>query len=567
MHLFTAKSRSITAGVLPKILLPLLSVVAAFVFCPLKLSAEGSGDLLRTSRMNYAAVHSTALAEGGEYTNTTHDGEMARWSFMTFGYDSSAQFGGVSQQQKFKFYAYEGETVFIGSSSVNVANGHDVRITYPNGTQQYFNLSDGDGYIKDATQEIKGPNGVFAAKLNAEGEQEGNQADKTTEGYNAFRLDIEQSGVYIVEFVGDGTSTTSEDTNARMDTAFVGNKGQGGKAVKNWILSMDITVCKKSGEDYNAVSGRVWMDAFGIQTSLRVYGYLYTTTRDGYIWRYALNGIQPYTFSMYANQRGGISTATNASAYHSVHVPLTNYTSFDVYGNLTDKNGNPDGIMIFGPDNDTTDIDAPDHMFFNYPAQDLPTSILPKIDDNTKVGTIKSIRYDGRDATTVQEVTDDGVTGESDPSVYGANDPGSVGVGGYFEVETEGATSYRVIIDMSNMYARYYHGEPGNEIGYTGHEISKDHDEEICLSSPWADSENGKHINFIYWLESEDPDIRGWYNIYSKVREPGKDNEYDMHPTNSIKENSGDVPGSTISELVGYEKLTPRRLKSSDLRI
>ena len=494
----------------------------ALAFSAQPLSAEGTADIVRTSR------------ENANLLDVTSDSQIARWDFTA----TTGSFVGVNRKQKVKFYAYEGEVIFVASSMVN--GNPDVVITKPDGKPFNINL-ESKHLISSTAIEAKGPNGVNAATINkTTGEQTGNAATATNDGYDAYSFIADQSGVYIAEFNATNlpTNHSNSSNNATLSTAFTSNPA-------GYVYAWDITVCKKAGDEehptYNAVSGRVWLDAISIQTGVngsRVYGYLYTTTRDGYIWRFALNGMTPYTFSMYANQRGGISTATNASAYHSIHIPLTNNTSFDKYKTLTDKNGNKDGLMIYGPDNETTDIDAPDHMFFNYPDPNLPESILPKnaLDEFN----VQKLSFDGRDPTVHEVVSGGGeVEGGGDPPDY---HKGTVGTGGYFTVETGKATSYRVIIDMSNMYARYYHGEDGSS---DKAESGEDHDEEICLSEPYADG-GAEHINFVYFYNGD------WYNVQSKVPvSEGELKTYDLHPVN-------DLDGySTVSSLVDYVKLKP----------
>ena len=518
--------------------------------------AEGTADLLDSSRDNYYALYKDTTVDSQTVTKElvesgTFDRHMSLWKLMVKNSPTAVNgakrtadsFGGVTNQLRVKFYAYEGEVAFLGSSSYK--NG--AMITLPDGKTENLSLSATQGHITSKASYMNGPNGVYKAVTDDDGRSLGtNEATPTTDGYNAFTYEIKQSGVYIVEFYADGASNADVKRSFDVADNTLANNGN----EYNQLYAFDVTVCKNTGSEaaphYNATSGRVWLDALTGQmnsdSGYGMYGYLYTTTRDGYIWRVALNGIQPYTVALYANQRGGIGKGTNASAYHSVHSPIDNYTSFDYYNDMLDKNGNADGLMIYGPDNETTDIDAPDHMFFNYPDKDLPESIVPKEanDDFSATG----IEFDGRDPTIEEVVNKDGSLDEE------IDNTGTVGVGGYFTVDTKGATSYRIIIDMSNMYARYYHGEDGNNIGSNMHPSSTDHDEEICLSTPWADSNNGEHINFIYY----NSDDNSWYNIETQVKDAA--GLYDMHPINN---------GNDMNKVVKYVKLEPNEVTALGL--
>ena len=523
----------------------------ALAFSAQPLSAEGTVDTLNSSRDNFLALYkdtdyNNKAVNKESVNNGTFDTYMSLWKFDVLSSPSSRNsealrtadnVGGVTRQLKVKFYAYEGETVFIGSSAYQ--HTRDAVLTLPDNTKIDLNFEAGKGHITSKDAYINGPNGVHKAILDANGIGSSNNPSPTGNGYDAFTYDITQSGVYTIEFYADGTVSTDQKQTFENDN--IGNNNN----EYNYLLAFDVTVCKKTVDvkntaTYNAVSGRVWLDAFSGEMAsdnpAGMYGYLYTTTRDGYVWRFALNGIKPYTVSLYANQRGGISTATNASAYHSVHSPVDNYIKFEYYNDMTDKNGNKDGLMIYGPDNETTDIDAPDHMFFNYPDPNLPESILPK--NALASFDVKDISFDGRDPTVHEVVSGGGeVEGGDDSSDY---HKGTVGTGGYFTVDTGTATSYRVIIDMSNMYARYYHGEDGNNLGSNLHPSAKDHDEEICLSLP--KSEGAEHINFIYYNKADGT----WHNIYTKVKD--KDGKYDMHPVN-------DATNDMASELVSYDEI------------
>ena len=531
----------------------------ALAFSAQPLSAEGTVDTLNSSRDNFLALYkdtdyNNKAVNKESVNNGTFDTYMSLWKLQVDDSPSkrnsetqnvASSFGGVSRQLKVKFYAYEGETVFIGSSSYHHIT--DAVLTLPDNTKINLNFEDDEGHIKSKDAYINGPNGVHKAILDEKGIGSSNNPSPTSNGYDAFTYNITQSGVYIIDFYADGDN--GGDGN-KMSFAVGDNILANNNNEYSNLYAFDVTVCKKTVNEesttYNAVSGRVWLDAFVGQmlsgTNQGMFGYLYTTTRDGYVWRFAFNGIQPYTIAMYANQRGGISTATNASAYHSVHSPIDNYTDFTYYKNMTDKNGNKDGIMIYGPDNETTDIDAPDHMFFNYPDPNLPESIVPKnANADFKVDTIS---FDGRDPLESEIVDEDGNVDES------GDNSGTVGVGGYFNVGTTGATSYRVIIDMSNMYARFYHGESDNSIGYgSSHPEQRDHDEEICLSAPYKKDGDEAHINFIYF------DSGKWYNIQSKVTEGSG---YDMHPVNKI----GD---KDVSNLVEYKELSPAAVEALGL--
>ena len=444
--------------------------------------AEGSRDIMNGAFENYRAVKNKEPVET----------EISRWTLITDGPQTNVNFMGVKRQQKVKFYAYEGEVVLLGSSGTKRTD--DIKITAPDGSITNLDVIatsggvNGAGNISKRTEEIAGPRGVIFP--DSDGNYTGSPV--STSGYMPIEYEVEQSGVYVVEFLaastgGSGGSSVSVGaTSTFADT-------------NNHVQAWDVTVAKKGGPNYHAINGRVWADALVLQClgGNYLYGHVYAVTRDGYIWNFSLNGMNPNTFAMYCNSRGGIGTGTNASAYHSVHSPISNYYGFNVYKMLKDVNGSPDGIQIMGPDNDVTDIDSPYHMFFNYPDMSIPESI---VSSNAKApGQITGLRYDGRTGGNTD--SDDNFSGSDEKD----NSPAYVGVGGFFEIRTN-ASSYEVVLDMSNMYAKYYHGQPGNDCT-----ADKSMKGVICLSSK---PEAGKksNYNFIYY----DKLRTTWYYIYSK---------------------------------------------------
>ena len=451
-------------------------------------SAEGTRDIVRTSRENYAAVNNAKLLEGETYlTCDRWDGKISRWSFHTGG----DQFMGLPEIQKAKFYANKDEVIYIGTSVTG--KNPDFDITYPDGTTVHVDVKpNGEGQIKSMDEEMAGPKGVFL------------EGKEVISGYIPYEFTATQTGPYVVTFHG-GHGVQS-----------LLNASKTYSSSPNVLNAWDVTVTRTEGEKHVAISGRVWVDELFTEIKFEggMYGYLYAVSRDGYIWRFGFNGMKPYTFAMYANTRGNISSVTNASSYHSVHSPIDNYTAFDFYKNLKDKYGNPDGVYLLGPDNDETDIDMPCHMFLNEPDTNIPDTIVKTTAENP--GTLKTIRYDGSD------VEDEAAGSGGDEK---KNNLGFVGVDGYFEIETENASSYRIIIDMSNMYAISYHGENDSE-----HNTSNIHDDEICLGA--GDTKDGviddgiDPNNFIYHDSANQ-----WYAIRTIKQTGGK---WDHHPTNEI---------------------------------
>ena len=544
------------------------SLVAGALFASsLSLSAEGTRDIYETAKQNYIEVNNS---------DASFDSNACR---MVFRYDNY-ETGGVKAPQKFKFYAYEGEVVFLGSSALPQSGALAVTIIEPGGQEHeiYFdkdnvkptNDSVNTGFIPTHDKEAAGPNGVFLPRMDyATGKPLTSTKESTdivynglvypkdsvTGGYVPWKFEVPTNGEYTVIFNSPiGSEDNSHYQLAYSVTDFSSSSPTTSNR-KNYIDAWDITVAKAVDEDndgkadkYYAQSGRVWATAFILQTKNSVYGYFYAVTRDGYVWRLGLNGFQPWTTSLYANARGMIGLTTNASLYHSVHEPTKNNLSFSTYNSLQDKNYNPDGINVLGPDNVPTPLDNPYPMFFNYPDSNAVNTTAQS------QGVAEAIRFDGKTGT----------TGDADEgSAEGDNHEGSVGAGGYFQVKTSGATSYRVIIDMTNLYAKNYHHASADH-----NSPDNVHDEEICLSV-------AGDYNFVAYLKATDFESStpewftgdGWYAICSNEEvNAGVSTYYNRHPNTTDKMKT--ASGWDFSSIIKIEKIDnsvlPEDLRKAD---
>ena len=264
-----------------------------------RVSAEGTRDIMASAIKNAAAL------------GVTDESQISRWSFRA----ETGSFMGVSQQQKVKFYAYEDEVIFFGSNAVE--NTDDVIVTLPDGSKTNLDLTKeltipavtGGGYIQNRAMEKNGPNGVILPGTE----------EAVSGGFTPYKYVAPQSGVYVVEFKADNAGGTNAAD--RYPLSYTGDFKSNSKVVFAWDITVTQPEVVDRDKKYKAVNGRVWVDALTLQTksdTCAVYGDLYAVTRDGYIWRFSMNGMNPYTISMYANARGNIGSGTNASAYHSI---------------------------------------------------------------------------------------------------------------------------------------------------------------------------------------------------------------------------------------------------------
>lgn len=472
--------------------------------------AEGSADMVKS------AYNGTTTAKTPNQGNRSFIWAAATKNWV-----------GLSQNQQIRAYAYEGEKLYV-AASVYSNNDYDIEMTLPDGTVQRLNSTESLGYIKNLAAETKGPNGVIqpeaaaaahiadlenvimpAAHTDTEfgtlAADNGIQtiAGATTGGYTAHVIEVKQSGVYNFKFRSEPLSTGGSSKVINDSSDFITQQQYSSNTGStNTLAAFDITVTDNAN---NVQKGRVYSDLFALQTSGAVWQHYYIATRDGYIYNLSMNGAMPYTYFLFSNNRGLIGSATNASVYHSIK-DVNNDNNFDHYKNLLNRYGNADGTYVMGPDNDPTDLDYAYHMFFNYPDKNLPEFVLAK---PKAVGEVTSIRFEGEKA---DEDSDVGYSGD----------------GGYFIVTTNNASSYRLIIDMSNMYVKKgtagYSGAAvnvektgGNKGNYTVTPSVQGHLDEIKLSTD-------TDLNFIY----EDTNTGQWYSI--KTTQKKTDGSWDQNP-------------------------------------
>jgi hypothetical protein len=407
-----------------KVMLHRLGIFAAALFAGLAAAALTAGTV--------SAEGSRDLCEGASPTV----------GYRPYTERNSAETAGEVRDQVIMVYMNKGETVCFGTSVSNAKlgftnakmgtkltdaqlaslNDNDILIMTPdwdssknphaypylNGTQDasilLYNVADTpadttQGYIADYARESGGPNTGTA-----------------TSGYTPFRYTAAKSGTYSFKFF----SANNDKGNPGMCrvTAAWNQKG-------NCVAAWDATVFDT---DNKPVTGRVYTDTLflnmghnGSGTESVLMSKVYAVTSDGYQYLVDFNGMDPYGFVFFANNRGLLdSSETDSihSLYHSVK-SLNNYLS-----DLT----NHDIILNNLP---YSDSDQTYHLFFNKPDSTALTALGIPVDPSTK-GSVSSFKFTG---------TGDGT--------------GYVGRGGTFsftvDTKTVTATSYQITLDFTSV--------------------------------------------------------------------------------------------------------------------
>ena len=475
---------------------------------------------------SFTAFSSAAFAEGSNdlVNNTGNNGYRPYLEWR------DRQNFGLQRKSVIYVYAEEGETIYFGSSvwrssdralksvlsdnpeEITGTIGHDmtgatVAITLPakEGGMPYDptgasinnfkwrsaineNLQAGDtgiyltrpnytdgtykGYIQDTSQEEIGPH----------------IDDSTKDGYEPMSFTAPVTGTYAFRFLSSDYGEDNPEPITVNDAWSTGglpggadNELEQTKENDATVAAWDITVVD-NGEKQE---GRVWTDTLFLNTGAHetpVKSEMYTLTYDGFEYRVDLNGMEPFGFALYSNNRGPLIDMYNMaqpdgsrpigedgevpksfdnlrSLTHSFYSftkdndvgPGPTRTEKDGNGNtLHDSEGNPVMSTII---NNFDPVDPKrDHthkLFFNRPSTEAVSAytshrkLVEKKEDIVPPEMYPTVTYDGY--------------GYAAGSDEGGTSYGTWGIGGAFKIdlgadadfEKSTTDTYRIVLDFS----------------------------------------------------------------------------------------------------------------------
>ncbi|WP_251555126.1 Ig-like domain-containing protein, partial [Neobacillus muris] len=247
---------------------------------------------------------------------------------------------GIERKTVLYAYAKAGETIMLGSSVSDTKDNGDIIITMPDQTVRKLDVTKSAGYIDSVTEEKNGPN-----------------FGKVTNGYTPIKVEAAQEGWYQIEFHPSPNGIANTDPIATaFDAKFLTSQNR--KTIAAW----DITIADRSGSEK---TGRVYANYLALNmggNEKELNSKLYILTKDGYQYLTDMNGIDPFGFIFFSNNRGFIDN-TGKTLYHSV-----------AYSNST---GQLDGgnAKILNPSGPDTETDVTHRIFFNKPSSDLPSDV------------------------------------------------------------------------------------------------------------------------------------------------------------------------------------------------
>ena len=361
----------------------------------------------------------TYSSSGGSWVSNSGYRPFTEW------YDATT--AGITRHQILKVYVNAGETLFIGSSQAyatyNSKNWPSILAYKPDGTAYtssslLVNSSTGAGYIETRAQELAGPNYSGSGH---------------TGGYTPLSITVDTTGVWQFDFLSAsgiqktaGVTQTGSTANPNMTLLTNASDNTVLSTVQSTatVAAWDITVVKNYNKTGQAeVPGRVFANFLSLNLGGNKNGSsvlnsnLYVLTKDGYVYQTNFNGMDPYGFVFFANNRGLVSSKTNTSLYQSC------WSGTNDMAILNTAAAGSTTATFQSPGNDDTALDSTYKIFFEPPSSDLPTSIYPT-------------------AYAPGKITNFHFVGDSDGHGY-------VGQGGYFYFDVDKASSYQIKIDMT----------------------------------------------------------------------------------------------------------------------
>ncbi|MBD2740876.1 DUF11 domain-containing protein [Coleofasciculus sp. FACHB-1120] len=305
----------------------------------------------------------------------------------------------IPRRSRIRVFANPGETIYLGSSAVGVGVG-EIRYRPPNSTT-FTSCGAGIGKIVNRAQEVAGP-----APLNPAG--------YTPCTITAAQTAATGAGIWEIDFVSPNPTNAAINSNPPPVLAQA-NWTQPNLGV---VTAWDVTVVNGN----TPIPGRAYANYLSLNLGANKPAELRSEaiilTDEGYLYRIDLNGIDPFGFIFFANNKGFTPTPNGGPIYQSV--PLA-------------------GSNVYNPDQPDFGTDVTYKIFFNQPSSTLPLQapITPASGGQTWLLT---------PAVAPPTPTDFKFIGtEGTNNQAGTTDP----LGGTFSFNTPAQGSYRVVLDLN----------------------------------------------------------------------------------------------------------------------
>jgi len=214
-------------------------------------------------------------------------------AFLEYRTDFNA---GIRRRTTIKVYANVGETINLGSSAKDLVSG---KITYRNPSNVSADCPVGAaGVISNVTQEQAGPLPNIG-------------------GYAPCVVTVPagQAGIWEIDFVSPVPTNTTDNPTVLLATAPWTESD-----TKGFVTAWDVTV--RSAGGVNQV-GRVYANYLSLNMGANNVSFsskISVLTFDGYQYLLDANGLDPFGFILFANNKGFKSTATTNPLYRSIQL-------------------------------------------------------------------------------------------------------------------------------------------------------------------------------------------------------------------------------------------------------
>jgi uncharacterized repeat protein (TIGR01451 family) len=277
-----------------------------------------------------------AQAEGSRNLISSGTGQRAFLDARGPG-NAQGQTGGIPRRTFIYAYAEVGETINLGSSAHGFGAG-TIRITRPDGS---------------AVPDCPAPTGAngLAGRIQTLAQELAGPAPNAG-GYTPCVVTADQAGIWRIEFTSPAPNDTTDPPPLLVTAPWTQ------AANRSWIAAWDVTVRSSIGQEQ---FGRAFADYLPLNIGRNISPALFSTvffqTRDGYLYSFNTNGLDPFGFIFFANNKGFVDA--NGARYRS----------FPLGGGTAPINPVPPVVNnISDPENVTH------KLFFNQPSTLLPPS-------------------------------------------------------------------------------------------------------------------------------------------------------------------------------------------------
>jgi len=287
--------------------------------------------------LNSRPVGATGSAS---YHPSTDTGNRAWLEFITGGAGSTT--AGIQRASIIQVYALPGETLYLGSSAVGVGGGV-INYRDPTGAAGTCGAT---GLITTRAQELAGPAAMAAG------------------GYPACAVVVgaAQGGIWEIDFVSPNAGGGG---NNNPPVTLANAQWLQNDATRHSTAAWDVTV---QGTDGLVRTGRVFADYLALNmgglgspaAQVQLDAVYYILTRDGYLYQIDLNGMNPFGFIFFANNKGFQNSGTGNALYRSVQLSAASGLQ------------GTDAIHDPGDPDDATNTTH--KIFFEVPSAELPVT-------------------------------------------------------------------------------------------------------------------------------------------------------------------------------------------------